>query len=84
MRIEATADNIFVRPQDETAGPIFIPPVFRRRHATAFRGVVVEAGPDALVNAGDNIVFNKWEDNPIVLNGNKVFTIKPSSIIAVE
>lgn len=84
MRLLPAADNIYVKPLEEKQGAVFVPPVFRRKNSTALRGVVKFAGPRSLVAVDDCLLFNKWEDNEVEVNGEKLLLINKAAIIAVE
>ncbi len=84
MRIEACADNIFVKVIEEKDGDLHIPPVFRRKNQPALHGVVIACGPTSRVQEKDEILFHKWEDNTIILNHETMVIIKPHSILAIK
>lgn len=84
MTFKVHRNYIFVRPIIEANSKLILPPIFRQSMETARRGVVVHAGPKAFVEPGETIVFDKWTDNPIKINGEQLLTIQPHSVIAVE
>lgn len=80
----ATEDNIFVKCIEEKEGALHIPPVFRRKNQIVMRGVTVNVGPEAIVGVGETIIFNKWQDNMIVINNETLLLIKPYHILAIQ
>ena len=75
---------IFVKPIDQSESKLILPPVFRQLMETVKRGVVHFAGPQAHVSPGETIVFNKWQDSDIMVNGEKLLILQPNAVIAVE
>lgn len=84
MGMTATFDNIFVEPLVEKDGNVIVPPMFRRKHMNVMKGVTVKCGPDALVGENETILFNKWQDNIVEVDGKKMLIIKPYHILAIK
>jgi len=80
----ATHDNIFVEPFIEKEGEVFVPPIFRRRHQMVMKGKTVHCGPNAIISEGETVLFSKWADNEITLEGKKLLMIKPYHILAIQ
>lgn len=84
MTLNVHRNYIFVKPIVEIHSKLILPPVFQRNMETVQRGVVKACGPQSHVQVGETIVFDKWQDNGIELNGDKLLVIQPHSVIAVE
>lgn len=84
MTLEATEDNIFVSPLPAEEGKIHIPPVFQRRNQESLIGVVGYVGPDGKIGVGETVVFYKYQDNGIEINGELFYIIKPMSLLAIK
>lgn len=80
----ATEDNIFVRRIEDKEGALHIPPVYRRRNQVVMRAVTILCGPQAIVEPGETVICNKWQDNEIVVKGEKLLIIKPHHILAIQ
>lgn len=74
---------IFVTPIQQESR-IILPPIFQKAMNTVQRGMVKACGPKSHVNVGETIVFDKWQDNAIKIEGQEMLIIKPNSVIAVE
>lgn len=84
MKIKATEDNIFVHPLPVEEGKVYVPPAFARKTQESLLGVVVAVGPDGQINVGDTILFYRYQDNSIEVNGQFVLIIKPHSLLAIK
>jgi len=84
MKIIATEDNIFVHPLPAEEGKVYVPPVFQRKNQESLLGVVIAMGPEGKINVGDVILFYKYQDNGIEVNGQFLFIIKPHSLVAIK
>lgn len=84
MRIVATEDNIFVHPLPAEEGKVYVPPVFARKNQESILGVVVAVGPDGRISVGDTVLFYKYQDNGIEVNGQFLYIIKPMSLLAIK
>lgn len=84
MRLQVHKNFIFVKLISEVHSKLILPPVFQKRMENAQRGIVKACGPLSYVNEGEIIVFDKWADNAIELNGEKLLIIQPNAVVAVE
>lgn len=84
MRIIATEDNIFVHPLPAEEGKVYVPPVFQRKNKESLLGVVVAVGPEGKINVGDTVLFTKYQDNGIEVDGQFLYIIKPMSLLAIK
>lgn len=83
MTLDVHRNYILVKPIIEET-KLILPPMFKAKMDTVKRGIVRACGPQSHVNVGETIVFDKWQDNTILINGEQVFIIQPNSVIAVE
>jgi hypothetical protein len=79
----ATFDNIFVEPAIEKEGDVFVPPMFRRKYKNVMRGTTVKCGPLSNVAENETILFSKWQDNFVEIDGKQLLLIKPQHIFAI-
>lgn len=84
MKIVATEDNIFVHPLPAEQGGVYVPPVFQRKNQESLLGVVVAVGPEGRVEVGTQVVFFKYQDNGIEIDGQFLLIIKPMSLLAIK
>lgn len=84
MTLEVHRNYIFVKPITEVGSKLILPPIYKKSLDTVQRGVVKACGPDSFVNPEETIVFDKWVDNSILLNGERLLIIQPNHIIAIE
>lgn len=84
MKIIATEDNIFVHPLPAEEGKVYVPPVFQRKNKESLLGVVVAVGPEGKINVGDTVLFTKYQDNGIEVDGQFLYIIKPMSLLAIK
>lgn len=80
----ATEDNIFVKRIEENKGELHIPPMFQRKNQVVMRARTVLCGPDAIIGPGETVICNKWQDNEITIDGEKLLLIKPFHILAIQ
>lgn len=83
MTLDVHRNFIFVKPIVEET-KLILPPIFKSKMDTVKRGIVRACGPQSHVNEGETIVFDKWQDNTVLINGEQLIIIQPNSVIAVE
>lgn len=81
--MQAFKNFIFIK-ELPSESKLILPPVFQKQAQEVKRGIVKACGPKSHVNAGETIVFSKWEDNTVRINGEDLLIIKPNSVFAVE
>lgn len=85
--LRAVNDWIIVDPQppqkEEKSGSISIR--LSDEEANKHTGTVLSVGPnvDFIVNPGDEVIWGKWDGNPIYHRGKKVLCIRDSDVIAI-
>lgn len=83
MTITTHRNYIFLKPITEDS-KLVLPPIFLKSLQTAQRGVVKYCGPSSFVNEGETVVFDKYTDEKVQINGEELVVAQPHQIIAVE
>jgi chaperonin GroES len=86
--LQMIGDRVLVKPdmiEEKTAGGIFIPDTAKERPS---RGEVISVGPgvkdvEMVVNVGDKVLFTKYGNSEITLNGQKHLIMKQNDILAI-
>ncbi len=81
-------DRVIVKPapaEDKTAGGIIIPDTAKEKPQ---RGTIVAAGPGkkdepVTVKPGDNVLYGKYADTEMQLDGEQVLIMRESDILAI-
>jgi co-chaperonin GroES (HSP10) len=84
MILDVHRNFIFVKPITEPGSKLILPPIYKKNLDTVQRGVVKACGPDSFVTPEETIVFDKWVNNEVILNGERLLIIQPHHVITVE
>lgn len=86
--LQMIGDRVLVKPdmiEEKTTSGIYIPDTAKERPS---RGEVISVGPgvkdvEMVVNVGDKVLFTKYGNSEITLNGQKHLIMKQNDILAI-
>lgn len=86
--LQMIGDQVLVKPdmiEEKTTSGIYIPDTAKERPS---RGEVISVGPgvkdvEMVVNVGDKVLFTKYGNSEITLNGQKHLIMKQNDILAI-
>lgn len=86
--LQMIGDRVLVKPdmiEEKTTSGIYIPDTAKERPS---RGEVISVGPgvkdvEMVINVGDKVLFTKYGNSEITLNGQKHLIMKQNDILAI-